>query len=478
MADTESISFSQEFPPPPARLFLVGIGGIGMSAVAQFLKHQGYQVAGSDRGLQEPSRQFLFRALERQGIALFPQDGSGPRAFHPDGFVFTTAIEPGNPDALAAPALPIFHRATVLARLCAQCGGKLIGVAGTCGKTTVTGWLGSALKALGHSLVLVNGGYLPELESPEAPGNFHATPGRPCPEFVVAEIDESDRSIREFSPDYGVVLNVGDDHYSTAELQQVFRDFLGRCRQGCLHPESLPALAPLASQAPSRPFPTEIQAYSPRPDGISFLAPDGLRLRSRLAGRHNALNGLAVYQMLRLALPAEPPERLAKAMEAFQGVRQRFEIFPTPPEAPAVVDDYAHNPEKIAASIATARERFGSPLGIVFQPHGFGALRFMESPLGEHLKSALAPGDAFQMLPVYYAGGTVDFSPTSQEVAERFAQAGLPVQAVKSREEAEAALRQGGYRAWLVLGARDTSLREWSRALAQRLSGQKGGCAL
>ena len=87
MADTESLSFAQEFPPPPARLFLVGIGGIGMSAVAQFLKHQGYQVAGSDRGLQEPSRQFLFRALERQGIALFPQDGSGPRAFHPDGFV-------------------------------------------------------------------------------------------------------------------------------------------------------------------------------------------------------------------------------------------------------------------------------------------------------------------------------------------------------------------------------------------------------
>ena len=78
------------------------------------------------------------------------------------------------------------------------------------------------------------------------------------------------------------------------------------------------------------------------------------------------------------------------------------------PSSPvAVVNDYAHNPEKIAASIQCARERFGSPLGIVFQPHGFGALRFMEEALAEHLRRSLEPGDLFMMLPVYYAGGTV-----------------------------------------------------------------------
>lgn len=474
MSDPSPIVFSQDFPPSPARLFLVGIGGIGMSGLAQFLKHQGYQVAGSDRGLQEPSRQFLFQALERQGIPVFPQDGSGPRAFQPDGFVFTTAIEPGNPDALAMPQLPIFHRALVLSRLCAQTGGTLIGVAGTCGKTTVTGWLGSALRRMGHSLVLVNGGYLPEWETPSTPGNFYATPQTPHPRFTVVEIDESDRSIREFSPDYGVVLNVGDDHYSTEELTQVFQHFLKRCRKGALCPEAFPA--PEESGIPGKihTFPQEPQGYSPNPQGISFQGPEGTLLQSRLSGRHNALNGLAVYTLLRMALPDTSPEEIGEAMAGFQGVRQRFEVFPTPPHAPGIINDYAHNPEKIAAAISAARERFGSPLGIVFQPHGFGALGFMEDPLREQMKACLRSGDQLLFLPVYYAGGTVTFSPTSQEVAQRFAQTGLPALSQENRQEAENTLRKHPFHAWLILGARDASLREWTRQLAESWTDQPG----
>ncbi|MGN0866580.1 MAG: Mur ligase domain-containing protein [Oligosphaeraceae bacterium] len=467
MSDSSPIVFSQAFPPPPARLFLVGIGGIGMSGLAQFLKHQGYQVAGSDRGWQEPSRQFLFRALERQGIAVFPQDGSGPRAFQPDGFIFTTAIEPGNPDALAMPRLPVFHRALALSRLCAQTGGTLVGVAGTCGKTTVTGWLGSALRRLGHSLVLVNGGYLPEWETPDTPGNFYATPQTTRPRFTVVEIDESDRSIREFAPDYGVVLNVGDDHYSTEELVQVFQHFLGRCRKGALRPEALPELEGPDAAATFHTFPGEPGGYHADARGISFQGPEGTPLRSRLSGRHNALNGMAVYQLLRMALPETSPEEIGEAMAGFQGVRQRFEVFPTPAGAPGIVNDYAHNPEKIFAAISTARERFGSPLGIVFQPHGFGALRFMEEPLRDQLKACLSPGDRLLLLPVYYAGGTVEFSPTSQEVAQRFAREGIPATFLEDRRQAEHALRQTPFHAWLVLGARDASLREWTRELAQ-----------
>lgn len=470
----EEIVFSSEFPPPPARLFLVGIGGIGMSGLAQFLKASGYEVAGSDRGLAEPARQFLFRALETQGIPLFPQDGSGPAAFRPDGFVFTTAIEPGNPDALAAPELPVFHRAMVLSRLCARNGGTFLGVAGTCGKTSVAGWLGAALKALGRSVTLVNGGYLPEMECSAAPGNFYRTPGCAKTDFVVAEIDESDRSIAEFSPEIGVVLNVGDDHYSTGELQTVFRNFLSRCKKGSLRPENLPVLAPGGKRGrQDRVFSVFPRGYQATPEGISFLTPDGLEARSRLSGRHNALNGLAVYEMLRMALPGEEPRRILEAMASFQGVRQRFEVFDVPEERRhngtplAVVNDYAHNPEKIAAAICAARERFGSPLGILFQPHGFGALRFMEDALREQLAQCLQPGDRFLMLPVYYAGGTVSFSPTSQEVAGRFRQAGVSVEAAADRAEAETILRSCAFRAWMVLGARDASLREWGKELAE-----------
>lgn len=463
---SDSILFCNDFPAAPARLFLVGIGGIGMSGLAQFLLHQGYEVAGSDRGIGEPARAALFDALRAQGIRLYPQDGSGPREFRPDGFVFTTAIEPGNPDQLAAPETPVFHRAFVLSRLCRQCGGKLIGVAGTCGKTSVTGWIGSALAARGRSVVLINGGYLPEFESAENPGNFYAArDGRPV-EFVVAEIDESDHSISEFSPDFGLVLNVGDDHYGTEELERVFRAFLERCRLAAVYPENNPALGTAASEKLVA-YECQARGYQPLPTGMRFESVDGVEIQSTQSGVHSAWNGAAVYQILRLALSQEPPAKIAAAMGAFRGVRQRFEVVSAPGAAVAVVNDYAHNPEKIAAAIRTGRERFGSPLGIVFQPHGFGALRFMEEALGEQLADALEASDRFMMLPVYYAGGTVNFSPTSDEVAARFAQRGLPVAAIADRQCAEEILRKGGFKAWLVIGARDASLRTWSQELAK-----------
>lgn len=470
MQSETAIEYSDAFPKPPARLFLVGIGGIGMSGLAQFLVHQGYAVAGSDRGLSEPDRQELFGTLRAQGIELFPQDGSGPRAFQPDGFVFTTAIEPGNPDQCAAPKLPVFHRAFVLARLCKQAGGKLIGIAGTCGKTSVTGWIGSALNALGKSIILINGGYLPEFETPEAPGNFYAATKGGQPEFVVAEIDESDRSIREFSPDYGIVLNVGDDHYSTTELEKVFREFAGRCRSACVLPQSRrDALLPEKGDEGVSYVTYDDETphgYRSLPTGMQFVLTDGTIVHSSQSGLHSAWNGSAVAILLKCALPEIDDTAIAAALGHFRGVRQRFEVL-SPNDAPiAVINDYAHNPEKVAAAIRTARDRFGSPLGIVFQPHGFGALRFMEDALREHLAGVLKQDDLFRFLPVYYAGGTVSFHPTSEEVAKRFAEAGLPVAAIPDRATAQDELQRGNYRAWLVLGARDASLRTWSRKLA------------
>jgi len=457
------IIFSKNFPKAPARVFLVGIGGIGMSGVAQFLRYMGYEVAGSDRGLNESARAGLFDALRAQGIALYPQDGSGPREFHPDAFVFTTAIEPNNPDQLAAPDTPVYHRAYVLSQLCTQCGGTLIGIAGTCGKTSVTGWMGSAVAALGKSVVLIDGGYLPEFETPSAPGNFFATPGRK-PEYIVAEIDESDHSISEFSPDFGLVLNVGDDHYETAELERVFRAFLERCKQGGCYPENALAVRP-ADGRKCVAYDCQARGYQALPSGMRFTTADGVEVESTQSGVHSAWNGSAVYAVLRMAMPNEEPARIAKAMGAFKGVRQRFEVLTKTGAAVAVINDYAHNPEKIAASIRTARERFGAPVGVVFQPHGFGALRFMEEALQKELAGALESTDSFLMLPVYYAGGTVNPSPTSEEVAGRFALAGLPARAIPDRAVAEAALRAGNFKAWLILGARDASLRTWSLLL-------------
>ena len=467
MMKTE-ITYSHDFPLYRSRVFLVGIGGIGMSGLAQLLCWMGYLVAGSDRGLDEPARAHLYDQLRAQGIRLYPQDGSGLREFPAEALVVSTAIEPDNADLAAAPGVPVFHRAFVLARLCEEitrtAHAPLIGVAGSCGKTSVAGWIASALRALGQPIVLIDGGYTLDFETREYPGNFH---GDACPNFIVAEIDESDRSIREFRPDYSVVLNVGHDHYGMDELREVFRDFLARAKSAAFYPESEPTLAP-TNGVTAIPFSADAPGYAVDAHGIRFDIYPDIPVRSTQVGRYSAVNGAVVYQVLKRLFAMKHPQVLAEAMEAFRGVRQRFEVMSAPDAKVAVVNDFAHNPEKLAAAIGAARERYGSPLAMAWQPHGFKALGDQRGALQEALAKVLQADDQFLMLPVYYAGGTTSGTPTSVEVAAQYAAAGLPVAAVADRAEAEARFRaMPNAKAWLVLGARDASLRTWTHELAK-----------
>jgi len=464
---SDSLVFSETLPPPPARLFLVGIGGIGMSGLAQFLLQRGYAVGGSDRGLAEPARQELFAKLKAQGIQLFPQDGSGPRAFAPDAFIVSAAIEPGNLDLEALPDLPIIHRATALSQALAAMRCPLLTVAGSCGKTSVTGWLASALRALGHRVLMVNGGYCLDCETEMFPGNFFTDDN---PVFLVAEVDESDKSIREFQPDYALLLNVGHDHYDNAELQRVFAAYLGRARCAAVAPADLSSLLPTTvptacfsqTEAPGSAYPTDYQA---RPSGISFQVPGFGTVNCRQTGKHSAWNAVAILQLLRLVLPDVSGEALCQSLSYFDGIRQRFEVFPAQ-DGRYLVNDYAHNPEKIAAAISAARERFGSPLLLAFQPHGFRPFGFMREELRAVLKDSLQPGDRFFLLPVFYAGGSASFSPTSAEVAQDFVASGLPVTAAERDDVAQAFQEASDCRCLLVMGARDASLRTFTAQLA------------
>ena len=216
-------------PLPPAKIFCIGIGGIGVSGLAQLLVHQGYSVAGSDRGLNDHGKEHLYDGLRAQGIRLYPQDGSGPKAEQPDALVISTAVEDTNADLQVLPNCPVIHRATALAQALDRIGVPQIAVAGSCGKTSVTGWIAAALKALGKRIVMVDGGYSLNAEQPGFPGNFFADDK---PEYIVVEVDESDRSLSAFHPHYGVLLNVGNDHYGQDELKVVFRNFLSQCNQG------------------------------------------------------------------------------------------------------------------------------------------------------------------------------------------------------------------------------------------------------
>ena len=448
-----------QFPLAPARIFFVGIGGIGMSGLAQALVKCGYEVAGSDRAINQPAMAQLFAALRAQGIKLYPQDGSGVSAFRPDALVISSAIEDNNPDLAAFGDGPRFHRAAILATICQRSHCVFIGVAGSCGKTSVTAWIASTLANLHLPITMINGGYVNDFAGEHLPGNFYTDAQ---PQFIIAEIDESDRSIDYYSPDYGLVLNIGDDHYGRAELADEFNKFLDRGKSGDFAPASLKNLLNAKNY-----FDDTVHDYHTDATGIYFTSA-GQPFHCGQCGQHSAINGAAVYAILRQALTQAQAsnQTIADAMSKFKGVRQRFDIVVNDATTGhIVINDYAHNPEKIAAAVSAAQERFGRPLLIIFQPHGFKPLEFMRETLKEELQRVLKPNDVFAFLPVYYAGGTTSFAPTSEEVAKEYATSGMKVRYLPSREEASKYIADHRDAVCLVLGARDPSLYWWSRTL-------------
>ena len=481
-------STSGAHPDFPKSLHFVGIGGIGMSGLAQMFRDLGCAVTGSDRALGHPENERIFAALRKCGAKLYPQDGSVYAGGHsPDAIVYSTAIEEDNPDfRCAPPGTRRLHRSEALSLgINAMRGRFTIAVTGTCGKTTVSAWLADALDRLGGDPGMLSGGYVKRFREEGAAGNYRGGFGR---DFVI-EADESDKSLLNYVPDTALVLNIGTDHYSRGELAEVFLKFSLSARTCAvmelaafqeIGPEKFPAgkLILLFSGDPDAPVSCagrpvlRLNSYRVA-DGSTWCAFNGLpEIRLPMPGRHNALNALAVHTVLTSrgydALDA------LKAVSEFAGVARRFDRAGVMANGAQVIDDYAHNVEKLASCIGAAQEL--APEGrvlTVFQPHGFAPLRFMREALAKALPSILRPADEFIFLPVYYAGGTASFSPTSAEVAVTCrdaagARAGSILD-FDDRQECERYLKQALKRGDVVIvaGARDESLSIWAKSLTK-----------
>ncbi len=470
----------------------VGICGIGMSGLAQFARALGLRVSGSDRGLGHPENAALAEALRRRDIRLFPQDGSrfaaDSGADMPDAIIYSSAIEPDNPDFAAAPECPRRHRAAALRDLILRAtgnGGRLsIAVAGSCGKTSTTALIAEALFHLQRDPECIDGGFIKAFATPEAPGNFRAGSGP-----LVFEADESDKSLLAFHPDYALVLNIGTDHYPKAELAAMFAQFVNQARRGAV----LEASVWQAVRARLRPG-LELRIFGNADDARRISAPipgqwlagyragrgvsqadfgDGIFRTLPAPGRHTALNVLAAAELLKL-LGADAQSALDAAL-ATSGVSRRFDFKGRTAGGAAVYDDYAHNPEKIAGALNAARELAGDDGKVFtfFQPHGYGPFGFMRDELGAVLARELRAADRFYLFEPYYAGGTSSFSPHAGEVLEswRRRHPDLPAEAVPSRAAARRLLvnATGPHDVILVLGARDNSLADWAAELAENI---------
>jgi UDP-N-acetylmuramate--alanine ligase len=450
----------------PARLHFVGVGGSGMSALAEVHARRGGYASGSDRAFDAGERASIRAALAAAGVVIRPQDGSGARGV--DAVVVSTAVEDAIPDVREARAagLPVLHRSELLARFAAR--GRSIAVTGTSGKSTVTAMVFTILRHAGLRPSLITGGPLVALQEEGLLGNAHAETGG---DLLVFEADESDGSLVNYAAWCGVVLNLQRDHKEPAEVAEMFRVFRGRLRGPLVRGDD-PALAfldPAVRCGEGETADLRPEDLALRPDGSAFLL-DGVPFSLPVPGRHDVWNALAAVAACREA--GVDDATAADALRGFRGVARRFQVLGEAGGV-TVIDDFAHNPAKLRAALATARLRARSGRVLaVFQPHGYGPTRFLRDDLITAFAAALGPRDVLWLPEIFYAGGTVVRDVSSRDIIDAVAAAGRDARFVADRAELPAlvaAEARAGDLA-IIMGARDPSLTELGRALLAELS--------
>jgi UDP-N-acetylmuramate--alanine ligase len=422
-------------------IHFTGIFGSGMSALAQYLRFQGIVVSGSDRFHASENTTFIRQALEGLGCSIVPQDGSGVTA-DIDVVCVSTAIEDSNPDIAAARehGIPIIHRSDLLASIIET--KKTITVAGTSGKSTVTAMIFEFLTACEKSPSLISGA-----------GNAYSGGS----ELLVVEADESDGTIIKYRPDAAVFLNVSKDHKSIDEIKQLFGTLASQSSWTASNADD-PILVSLsasvrfgkngsASWRPSHEqlLPTSVKLFK---NGVEYHLP--------LPGDHNLEN-------LRAALCVCEhfgcePRGLANAVKNYEGVARRFTMIRTKQNV-HVVDDFAHNPVKIAAAVSAARG-LAKRIIAIYQPHGFGPTRFLKDEYIAVFRTIFHQNDSLYLLPIYYAGGTAQKDISSEDIIQGLGPVAFKAQAPKDRDELLVRLQADvkPEDCVLVMGARDPSL--------------------
>lgn len=388
------------------QVHFIGVGGVGMSGIARVAHDQGMQVSGSDIKESRYTKQ-----LREAGITVL----IGQKAENiPEGnpvIVISTAILENNPELIEARrrGLEIWHRAQMLAHL--GVGLDTLAVAGTHGKTTTSSMLTSALDALGADPTFLIGGIVRAYGT-----NAHSGTG----DHYVVEADESDKSFTYLSPKAVLVTNIEADHLDhykdLDEIYDKFHDFMG------LVPEDgvivacgeEPHVVEIARSEGRRMYTygfsegcdARITSYEPHGIGSRYTAvmPDGTQVEGTIKqnpGRHNVLNATGVVTLL-WALGFDAA-KVAQALSGFAGVRRRFDLVGEVGGV-TVVDDYAHHPTEIAATISAAAGLGYKHVHVLFQPHRYSRAPLFTQVLHDEFGAAFDKADSVTFMDVYPAG--------------------------------------------------------------------------
>lgn len=447
------------------KIHFIGIGGVGMSALAQLHAMGKDEVTGSDRLISKGYTDMaLWDYLKKLGVKLFPQDGSGIDE-KTELVILSSAIEEDNPELQKARALgiPTMHRSELLAKHVAR--HRTVAVSGTSGKSTTTAMIYDILAFAGLRPSVITGAAILSLQKEQGVfGNVY----KGTSDILVIEADESDGSVVKYKPYLGISLNLQKDHKEIEVLQGYFKEFISHCQTAIVNAEepNLQAIAPGAQtfgMTYGDVHPTEIKV-----DGFgSDFTIQGQPFRLQVPGLHNVANATAaVAAALHMGVDLET---CAKALHKFQGIARRFASLGSYDKI-EVVDDFAHNPHKLAATIAAAHLR-GKRVLAFYQPHAFTSIKLLANEFVESFARSIGPDDHLWLTEVYYPGGTIPQGISCRTVYEGLKARGVNVSYDDCRErllaEMAAAAKPGDI--LLVLGARDPTLTDFARKLLAAL---------
>ena len=429
---------------PTQRIHFIGIGGIGMSGIAEILLTMGYIVSGSDL-----RRSPITDRLVGLGARVF-EGHLASNATACDVVVTSSAISPTNPEVLEARSrkVPVIQRAEMLAELMRLKYG--IAVAGMHGKTTTTSMIAAVLAGGGLDPTVVVGGRVDALGSNARLGNS---------QYLVVEADESDRSFLKLSPVLGVVTNIDREHMDCyrdmADVESAFLEFMDRvpfygAATACLDDDLLRSALPRVKR--------KLYTYGEHGDAdfrvsllpktsschsrfsVSFNGSELGIFHLHVPGSHNVLNATAAVAIgIQLGIA---PEQVAAGLETFRGVDRRFQIKGVV-EGITVIDDYGHHPTEITATLRAARQCGYCRVHVLFQPHRYSRTR----DLMDQFSRAFVDADSVQVLDIYAATEEPIEGVTGMVLAEVMRRNGM--QGVEHAPSVNEAIRK------LIAGARD-----------------------
>ena len=449
-------------------VFFIGVAGTGMSAIAQYLKGVGKEVSGSDRYFHPNEPNETKEKLEAEGILCFLQNGEGINA-HTDLVVVSTAVEDTVEEVIKAKQLniPIIKRAELLALIARS--KKTIAVGGTSGKSTTSAMLFDILQHAGMQPSIISGAGLVSIIKENKIGNAKVGTG----EWLVIEADESDGSIVNYTPEIGLLINIDKDHKEVDALIDIFHQFKRNTKEFFVVNQSH-SIAGQLSHNHQHNFSVDknddaaYHATDFQQNGfsISFLI-NHVPFIINSIGKHTMENALAAASVANLI--GVPLEKSAEALKNYEGIYRRHQILGQK-NGVWLIDDYAHNPVKCAASIE-ACQPIATKVIAWFQPHGYGPTRFLKNDFVHEIAKVLRPQDEIWMSEIFYAGGTATKDISANELITDIKALGKQAFFVENRNDLLTALRSHFTEdcVLLLMGARDPGLEEFAKKVWEEL---------